>query len=216
MLEPEVMDTADDAREYDAIDNDAVNEEFARRAAALAPPRGTVLDLGTGPGRIAVLLAARAPGLRVVAIDLAEHMLAIARAHVAAAGLADRVQIVRADAKATGFPDGSFDMVISNSTVHHIPDPEQLFREVARVARPGAALFVKDLVRPRDLGEWRALVELHAGGANERQRQLFADSLRAALSVDEVGELCARAGLRGPSIARCSDRHWSLERGASR
>jgi ubiquinone/menaquinone biosynthesis C-methylase UbiE len=209
------MDTPEDAREYEAIDNRAVNEEFADRAIALAPLDGLVLDAGTGPGHIAVLIAKRAPGLQVIATDLAEEMLALARAHTAAAGLLDRVTIVRADAKATPFPDGRFDMVLSNSMVHHLPEPERFFVEVHRVVRKAGAIFIKDLLRPETEDEWRALVERYAGQDSPYQRRLFSDSLRAALRVEEVTAMCAAAGITGATIRQTSDRHWVVERKAA-
>jgi ubiquinone/menaquinone biosynthesis C-methylase UbiE len=216
VLEPEVMDTEADAVDYDAIDNTAVNELFASRAHELSPSSGRVLDLGCGPGHIAVLLAHRAPSLKIVACDLAEHMLILARRRVAQAGLEGRIDILTADAKDTGLPDHSFDMVISNSLVHHIPEPEEMFREVKRVSRPRAALFLKDLLRPDSLAEWQHLVNTYASGADcsPNQRRLFADSLRAALSLREVTQLCKDAGLVDAIVQQVSDRHWVVERAA--
>jgi ubiquinone/menaquinone biosynthesis C-methylase UbiE len=213
VLEPEVMDSAEDAAAYDAIDNAAINEEFVAHALRLAPTAGAVLDAGAGPGDIAILLARRGPGLRVLAIDLGEHMLTLARRRVVRAGLAGRVEIVRADAKATGLP-GAFDMIVSNSLVHHIPEPPLFFAEMQRVARAGAALLVKDLHRPCSEAEHRHLVETYAAECTPEQRRLFADSLRAALTAEEVAEICARVGLTDVTVRRTSDRHWCVERQA--
>jgi ubiquinone/menaquinone biosynthesis C-methylase UbiE len=209
------MDSELDAHEYATFDNSVVNDEFVTRALELAPPGGHVLDVGTGPGDIAVLFATRAPALRFLAIDLGEHMLGLARRNVAGARLADRVEIARLDAKATGRPAGSFDMVISNSLVHHIPDPEQLFRELRRVARPGAGLFIKDLHRPASTSELRALVDKYAAGCTPYQTQTFLDSLHAALTVDEVTAMLRGLGWDDVQARRCSDRHWCIERRAS-
>ena len=215
VLEPEIMDTQEDADEYAAIDNTDVNREFVGSALELAPRSGVVLDVGTGPGDIAVLLAQRAPGLRVLAVDLGDRMLAMARRNVAAAGLDARVRVARADAKQTGEPAGSFDMVLSNSLVHHIPEPDLFFAEMKRVARDGAALFVKDLHRPATEAEHAHLVATYAADCTPYQRRLFSDSLRAALTVDEVEAICERLELRDARVRRTSDRHWCLERRAS-
>jgi ubiquinone/menaquinone biosynthesis C-methylase UbiE len=212
VLEPEVMDSAEDADEYAAFDNTAVNEEFVARVLELAPRRGAVLDVGTGPADIAILLAQRAPGVRVLAIDLGEHMLKMARANVARAGLSDRIEVACVDAKASGLPTASFDVVLSNSLAHHIPDPETFFAELRRVARPEAAIFVKDLHRPSSEAELRALVDTYAVGCSAYQRRIFADSLHAALTVEEVKTLCSRVGLLDVEVRRCSDRHWCVER----
>lgn len=212
VLEQEVMDTLEDAEEYAAIDNSEVNEVFVAQALELAPRTGLVLDVGTGPAEISVLLAQRAPGLRILAIDLGEHMLATARDNVKAAGLAARIEVRRADAKATLLEEASVDMVISNSLVHHIPDPTVMFAEVARVLRPGGALFIKDLHRPDTSAELDQLVETYAADCTPYQRRGFCESLGAGLTIEEVTAICASVGLEGVRVRRCSDRHWCLER----
>jgi ubiquinone/menaquinone biosynthesis C-methylase UbiE len=212
VLEPEVMDSKEDADEYAAFDNTSVNEEFVARLLELAPNSGNALDVGTGPGDISILLAERAPGLAILAIDLGEHMLAMARSNVEKAGLAHRIDVQHADAKATGRPDASFDLIFSNSLAHHIPEPGSFLREVKRLARPRAGLFIKDLHRPKDEAELQRLVEVHARGCTAYQRRIFADSLRAALTVEEVRAMCSEIGLSGVEVLRTSDRHWCLER----
>jgi ubiquinone/menaquinone biosynthesis C-methylase UbiE len=212
VLEPEVMDSRQDADEYASFDNTAVNEEFVARALELAPAHGYVLDIGTGPADIAILLAQRAPGLRILAIDLGEHMLATARRNVLEARLLDRIEIRKADAKATGLASASFDLVISNSLVHHIPDPAKLFQELARVASPSAGLFIKDLHRPETELELQHLVDTYAIGCTEYQRRTFRESLHAGLTLSEVSSLCAALHLPGIELRRASDRHWCLER----
>jgi ubiquinone/menaquinone biosynthesis C-methylase UbiE len=214
VLEPEVMESAEDAAAYDAIDNTSINEEFVAHALRLAPTAGSVLDAGAGPGDIAIRLARRRPELRVIAIDLAEPMLALARRRVLRAGLAGRVELVRADAKATGWPDGGFDMIVSNSLVHHIPEPRVFFAEMKRVARPDAALLIKDLHRPRTEAELRRIVETYAVACTPEQRHLFADSLRAAITAEEVIEICAQLDFTDITVRRTSDRHWCVERRA--
>ena len=212
VLEQEVMDTKKDADEYASFDNTAVNSEFVSRALELAPTTGYVLDIGTGPADIAILLAQRAPGLSVLAIDLGEHMLATARENVRRANLANRVEIRKADAKATGLPNAAFDMVLSNSLVHHIPEPTLFFREMNRVARPGAALFVKDLHRPQTEAELEHLVDSYATDCTDYQRRAFWESLHAGLTVAEVLSICRSLEIPGANVRRCSDRHWCLER----
>jgi ubiquinone/menaquinone biosynthesis C-methylase UbiE len=194
ILEPEIMDTSEDADEYEAMDHGAVNEAFAKAVIALAPAVGSLLDVGTGPGHIPLLLAERIPGLRIVAIDLGTHMLERARKNVAERGLAERVEVLARDAKDTGFPERSFDAVVSNSLIHHIPEQLAVLREIARIAKPGAALFIKDLRRPMTTAELDALVALHASDCTPYQRRLFRDSLQAALRIEEVEQLCRKPG----------------------
>jgi ubiquinone/menaquinone biosynthesis C-methylase UbiE len=209
VLEPEVMDSAAEARDYDAMDHRQVNEVFVRNLLAFWPGPGTVLDVGTGTAQIPIELCRRQPAVTVFAIDLAEHMLRLGQANVERAGLADRIQLHRLDAKALPLPDHTFDIVMSNSIVHHNPEPAGTLAEMVRLARPGAALFVRDLLRPADDATVHRLVEAYAGAANTHQRHMFEDSLRAALTLDEVQSLVAALGFAPATVQPTSDRHWT-------
>ena len=211
ILEKEVLDTEQDAAEYEALPNAAVNLDFALNALSHGPGAHHALDLGTGPAHIAILLAQRSPGLHVTAVDLAEQMLVLARRNVAREKLEKQVLLLARDVKATGFPAASFDLIISNSVVHHIPEPLDFFAEVRRVSRPNAVLFVRDLLRPSSESELDDLVERYAGDCTPYQRRLYADSLHAALTVEEVRAFCAQAGLEA-AVTQTSDRHWTLAR----
>ncbi|MEO7113012.1 MAG: class I SAM-dependent methyltransferase [Polyangiaceae bacterium] len=215
VLEPEVMDTAEEAADYDAMDHRAVNNafciDFLELAGKLKIRR--VLDVGTGTGLIPIELCSRAPAVRVVAVDLAAHMLDVARANVEHANLQDRISLELRDAKSAGWPDGEFDAVISNSIVHHIPDPADALGEMWRLVGKGGALFVRDLFRPKDDVSVEALVERYApigDDRDNRQRALFEASLRAALTPSEVVVIADRAEIRNASISISSDRHWTL------
>jgi ubiquinone/menaquinone biosynthesis C-methylase UbiE len=210
VLEPEVMDTEAEAEAYDAMDHAEVNARFCEDLLALSPDLTRTLDVGTGTALILIELCRRAPQARVLGIDLSKAMLERGAANVARAGLSGAVRVELADAKALAYPSGSFTCVVSNTIMHHIPDPEPPLREVWRVLAPGGQLFVRDLVRPDDDGAVRALVDAHSVGATDHQRQLFEDSLRAAFTVAEVRALVTRVGLPADAVRTTSDRHWTL------
>ena len=214
ILEPEVMDTAEEAEAYDHMDHSDVNRVLVDRFLELGG-RGLVLDVGTGPAHVPIELVERAPGSRCVAIDAARHMLRAGAGHVARTGTGDRVRLVLTDAKRLPFADGSVDAVLSNSIVHHIPDPVPCFAEIARVLAPGGALMIRDLHRPDDVAELDHLVATYAADCDERQRGLFRDSLHAAFTVSEVEGMLAAAGLEGMHVHKNSDRHWTAERVAA-
>lgn len=209
ILEPEVMDSADEARDYDAMDHAAVNRVFAADFFAAWGGDDPLLDVGTGTAHIPIELCRRHPTIRVTAIDLAESMLAVARANVRRANLEDRVRLERVDAKRMPYPDGSFAAVISNSIAHHIPEPAAVLAEMARVTRRGGLLFVRDLLRPDDEAALHRLVDLYAAGANAHQRQMYADSLHAALTLAEVRGLVAALGFDPADVCQTTDRHWT-------
>jgi ubiquinone/menaquinone biosynthesis C-methylase UbiE len=209
VLEPEVMDSADEAHDYDAMDHSAVNRVFVADFLAFWKGTGSVLDVGTGTAQIPIELARQHASVRIVGIDLAEHMLAVGRDNIVRAGLAERIALQRCDAKTLPWSARSFAAVISNSIVHHIPDPGPVLAEMVRVVAPGGELFVRDLVRPADEATLQALVEQHAAGANAHQRQMFADSLHAALSLEEIRSLVAGLGYDPAAVRQTTDRHWT-------
>ena len=209
VLEPEVMDSAEEARDYDAMDHSAVNRVFVADFLAAWDGHNPVLDVGAGTAQIPVELCRQSTTVAVVAVDLAEEMLAVGRDNVRRAGLSERVRLERCDAKRTPFAAGAFGAVISNSIVHHIPEPAAVLAEMVRVTAPGGLLFVRDLLRPEDEPTLRRLVELHAGGANARQQKMFADSLHAALALTEIRALVADLGYDPAGVRRTTDRHWT-------
>jgi len=211
ILEPEVMDTAEEAEAYDHMDHSDVNRVLVDRFLELGGA-GLVLDVGTGPAHVPIELVERAPGTRCVAIDAAGHMLRTGAAHVERSGTGDRVRLVLTDAKKLPLGDASIDAVLSNSIVHHIPDPVPCFAEIARVLKPGGALMLRDLHRPEDVDELDHLVDTYAADCDGRQRGLFRDSLHAAFTVGEVEEMLSRAGLDDLCVYKNSDRHWTAER----
>lgn len=219
VLEPEVMDTASDAHGYDAMDHVEVNATFCEDFIAEGPVPSRVLDVGTGTARIPMVLCSRIPHVTVVAVDLADEMLNVARTNLSEAGLTGRVVLERVDAKRLPFPDGAFEATISNSIIHHIPEPRTALSEMWRVTAKGGLLFVRDLFRPDSEAMLDALVARYAGTPPldesrlpefEHQRALFRASLAAALTVEEVSELASEWGIPNAAVSKTSDRHWTL------
>jgi ubiquinone/menaquinone biosynthesis C-methylase UbiE len=212
ILEPEVMDTREEAIEYDAMDFTEVNGAFAREAIALAPATATVLDAGTGTARIPILLCRSRPNWRIVAIDMAESMLDIGRKNITLADCQDRVQLERVDAKRMPYGDFSFDLVISNSLIHHLSDPLPFLQEIRRVLKPGGGIFLRDLLRPDSEEKVNAMAADIGPEYSPHQAKLFKDSLHAAFTLPEIEGLIHRAGLEGVRVYPSSDRHWTAVR----
>jgi ubiquinone/menaquinone biosynthesis C-methylase UbiE len=219
VLEPEVMDTAEEADDYDTMDHGAVNAKFCEDLLAEGAVGPAVLDVGTGTALIPIELCSRVPDVRVVAVDLAEHMLSVAARNVARAKVQDRVMLERADAKKLPYPKGSFQTVVSNSIIHHIPEPGDALAEIRRVTAPGGRVFIRDLNRPASDEAVDRLVSIYEGKppadpARHRswahQRDLLRASLKAALTIDEIEELARSAGMSGALVRMTSDRHWTL------
>jgi ubiquinone/menaquinone biosynthesis C-methylase UbiE len=212
ILEPEVMDTWLEATAYDAMDFATVNTAFANEAIALDPDAVKILDVGTGTARIPILMCQQRPQYLITGVDLAQSMLILGQRNVEVANLTQRIRLERVDSKRMPYPDLEYDMVISNSLVHHLPDPLVLFREVKRLVRPDGAILIRDLIRPESDRLVDNLVAKFGGDYDMQQQQLFRDSLKAALTLDEVRELCDRVGFKQVNLAQTSELHWSLSR----
>lgn len=212
VLESEVMESLSEAIEYDSMDFTEVNSAFARSAAALGPVFGNVLDAGTGTARIPIAMSAIRPQWKLTCIDLSANMLKVAAQNVERADARSQISLELIDAKEMPYPENYFDMVISNSIIHHLPDPVTFLQEVRRVLKPQGAIFLRDLFRPETLEIRDNLVKLYAGDCNAHQQQLFSDSLQAAFTLDEIETIVQNAGLDGLRIYESSDRHWTAER----
>lgn len=109
------------------------------------PEIKAVLEIGSGPGELALEIARRLSGGEVVGIDLAEAMIDRAVERARAERLDERVRFVLADGAALPLADGSFDVTVSTLSLHHWADPATVFTEIARVLRPGGVALIYDL-----------------------------------------------------------------------
>ena len=166
--------------------------------------RGTeplrVLDVGTGPGFYAIILAAR--GYAVTAVDFSENMLAEARRNAGA--LAERIDFRQMDAHALDFADASFDVIVTRNLTWNLADPRRAYRDWLRVLRPGGAMLVFD-------ANWYAYLldeEKQRAFARDRENvRLAAVEDHEAYSDSAVMEDISR---RLPMTARLRPQ-WDLE-----
>jgi ArsR family transcriptional regulator len=104
-------------------------------------PIRSLLDLGTGTGRMLQLLAPRAG--RAVGLDASHAMLSVARANLEKAGLV-RVELRQGDVYAPPFARGTFDLVVVHQVLHYLDDPARALREAAKLLAPGGRVLVID------------------------------------------------------------------------
>jgi ubiquinone/menaquinone biosynthesis C-methylase UbiE len=167
------------------------DRSFVREALSLPPAPCRVLDVGCGPGHVAIMMARESPGLSVVALDLSPDMLAAVSRNSRKAGVGHRVVPMLGNMTSLPFDDDSFDLVVSQYALHHLRHPAGAVTEMRRVLRPGGLLFVKDMMRPAS--RWRArflvgFVGLIIGYDREEKRQ-YLESTAACLSWDEARRL---------------------------
>ena len=224
VLEAEVMDTEAEAREYDSMDFAEVNRAFVTDFFRAWTGVGLILDVWTGTARIPIELCRRYEAitgrasaeeqqrrghLLVCGVDLSEHMLELGRRNVAEARLNSPIYLAKSDAKRLGLLAAHFGAVICNGSVHHFPDPGACLAEMHRVCIPGCTIFVRDLLRPVSEGALDDILNAHAAEANDHQRAMFAASLRASLTLDEVRAAVGRLGYGPEAVQQTSDRHWT-------
>ena len=107
-------------------------------------------------------------------------------------------------------PRSRYDLILSNSLLHHLRDPAVLWQSLRRWAAPDAAVFVVDLKRPASIAAARQLVETYAAGEPEVLRRDFYNSLLAAYRSDEVRAQLTAAGLEHLTVDEVSDRHLAV------
>src|SRR5229473_526054 len=97
VLEPEVMDSAQEARDYDAMDHSQVNRVFVADFLSFWAGGGNILDVGAGTAQIPIELCRHHATVNVIAIDLAENMLRVGEDNVRRAGYSERIELKRCD-----------------------------------------------------------------------------------------------------------------------
>lgn len=210
--EPELMDDAQLALAYDEADFAAPHRRFVELFCETWPQErgpiaGLCLDLGCGPADVSVRLASACPALCIDGVDGAEAMLALGRARVLRAGLQNRVRLYRGRLPDDPLPRTRYDIVTSNSLLHHLHDPQVLWRTVRKASHQGSWLFVMDLMRPASSEDALRLTERYAKDEPELLRRDFHASLHAAFTPTEVEAQLFAAGLPSLRVAPVSDRH---------
>jgi trans-aconitate methyltransferase len=207
VLEPELMEDEAQALAYAKADFDAPNAAFIDALLARFPELPEALravDLGCGPADIPRRLLARLPGWRFDAVDGSAAMLAAGSQRHGAP--ADRLRLHVARVPDTGLPAASYGLILSNSLLHHLPDPQALWSAVAELGAPGAAVLIGDLFRPDTPEMAQETVDRWSSGEPEVLRLDFFNSLCAAFSPDEVRAQLHAAGLP-LTVEVVSDRH---------
>ncbi len=206
--EPELMDEPQQVAAYAAADFSLAHEQllFHLRTLWQGPAPTCSIDLGTGTGDIAMRLARAYPGCHVTAVDAGAVMLRQAAQLIALAGLAERISLVQRHLPdITGLPH--VPLLVSNSLLHHLPDPMILWRVLPRLACPGALAVIMDLRRPRCMEELEQLVLRHAAADPPILQNDFRASLHAAYTCDEVAAQLREAALP-LTVDAIGDRHW--------
>jgi len=210
IVEPELMSAEEQARAYAEADFDAAHSSYPKLFAEKFPDRpekALALDLGCGPCDVTIRFAKANRGYVFHAVDGSPAMLKHGLAAVAKARLLRRIKLIEGFIPGTSIPRPTYDMILSSSFLHHLHNPQVLWRTVKQFSRPGTIVFVPDLRRPATRARADELVRVYSAGEPEILRRDFYNSLLAAFTPTEVRRQLAEAGLRGLNVEIVSDRH---------
>ena len=228
ICEPELMLEPIQARAYAEADFNGSDRAFtARILTLLATPAATqakrppprIVDLGCGPGNISFRLASALPEALLLGIDGAAAMLEAARARQALEPrrwpglrfLQARLPLAPEALAGLSTPfRPPYDLLVSNSLLHHLHDPAVLWGAIQTLAAPGALVVVRDLRRPMTETAVRGLMQRHAARAPAVLRRDFSHSLRAAFRPREVADQLTAAGLGHFTVTELGDRHLEV------
>jgi ubiquinone/menaquinone biosynthesis C-methylase UbiE len=211
--EPEVMDDSNEVQAYSSAAADAylsnIDDTFVEHALRLiGSAAGCALDIGCGPGQILMKLSPRLPEWKFIGVDRSLTMI-----H-RATSLPHSVFFLAGDACSLPFRGSSFDLVLCNSVLHHIGDPACLLAEIRRIAKPGAAILLRDLRRPSRFG-FPLHVRWYGRHYNGLMYKLYRDSVRAAYTPDELSAMLNAAGISRARLFTHGATHLGIERRAA-
>jgi trans-aconitate 2-methyltransferase len=224
-VEPELMDDPLQVLAYAQADFRATDQALVDRLVEVFGeslgdgPGPRLVDLGCGPGNISFRLAERFPQASVLGLDGAAAMLELAEQELAqralgCPGLADRMGFAQVHLGPESLPYAGFTAVVSNSLLHHLHDPQSLWRHLRPLAAPGAAIYIKDLRRPATPEGALALQQMHLAAAPPVLQRDYLASLHAAFEPAEVEAQLRSAGLPvgegGLQVSALGDRYLEV------
>ncbi|MES2938335.1 MAG: class I SAM-dependent methyltransferase [Pseudomonadota bacterium] len=210
--EPEKM-TEEEETSYAGADYSIPHEKLAREIVSTAAGIGLrALDIGCGPGDVLIRVRSHAPSWYLYGVDMSPTMLSMASAAAQKRIPPEQRQInwVLGNVRGSGLPDDEFHVIMSNTVLHHIEDAVQFWREIARIARNGAHVFVRDFRRPPDEQAAREVMERNIGHESDGVKAHYFTSLLSSYTVAEVTTDMEKAGLKGLRAVEYEDRYLTV------
>ncbi len=210
ITEPELMNDEAQALAYAQADFDEPHNMFIQAFKDTFPEAevsGYILDLGCGPADISIRFARAYPNCEIDGLDGAPSMLAQGKLAIHKAQLQDRIHLLEGMLPGANLPRDNYDVIISNSLLHHLHEPEVLWESIQQFGSSGSRVFIMDFMRPESERVAQELVDLYAGDEPQVLREDFYHSLCAAFLPEEIQSQLALAGLSHFEVKILSDRH---------
>lgn len=209
--EPDLMNDPDQALAYANADFEQPHNEFIkqfRNCFQHTNVRGHVLDLGCGPGDVTIRFANMFPQCTIEGVDGSKNMLKHGRQAVIEQKLENRIDLICGYLPKANLPRAYYDVLMSNSLLHHLTDPMILWELIKKHSRPETIVFVMDLLRPDSAATAKQLVDHYAADEPAILKEDFFNSLCASYQADEVSKQLQQCGLGTLKLKIISDRHF--------
>lgn len=212
--EQELMSDQDQVVAYANADFSVAHQTIVSKLQSVLPTRffpKTVLDLGSGPGDMSSRLFSLFPSAYFTFLDGSEAMLQVCQGHFQSKGYfagENRMLFVHQRVQ-EWIPESPYDLVFSNSVLHHLKDPYEFWAALQRSLHADTFFFIADLIRPNSRQDLDKLVQQYTQGESKQLVLDFENSLFAAHRLEEVEDMLRKTRL----WSRChleviSDRHW--------
>lgn len=208
VLEPELMEDLEQVFAYAKADFEQPHKKFVQRIKMLVKDSsfsGKALDLGCGPGDISRRFAKAFPLCTVDAVDGSKPMIDYA-INTINAELQTRLSFIHGKLPDVELPELQYDIIFSNSLLHHLPNPQVLWQTIKHYSKTGTRIAIMDLLRPHRLYMAESLVAMYASTEPKILQQDFYNSLLAAFTIAEIEAQIVQSGL-SLTVEQISDRH---------
>jgi ubiquinone/menaquinone biosynthesis C-methylase UbiE len=159
--------------------------------------KGNALEIGPGPGYVGLEWLKRCPDSNLTGCEISREMIRLAEKNARNYGFESRVNYVEGNCLQMPLPNGSFDAVFSNGSLHEWEDPIKVLNEIARVLKPGGLFCVTDMRRDvNPLVKWM----IYASTKPKEIRPGFLSSLNAAYTVSEIKNILSRSNLKNADV----------------
>jgi ubiquinone/menaquinone biosynthesis C-methylase UbiE len=173
--------------------------------------KGWVLDLGCGTGDITLRFAQAFHGCKINGVDGSDAMLELARKVLASdPAISGHITLTKGVLPDMFLPREKYDCIISNSLLHHLHNPQILWKSILQYGSSGAPVFIVDLKRPATSAAAQRIVETYASQEDPVLKRDFFHSLLAAFEPEEIRTQLFRAGLGHFKVTEVSDRHVAV------
>ncbi|TGK82623.1 class I SAM-dependent methyltransferase [Leptospira noumeaensis] len=212
--EPELMEDPTQVESYDKADFETAHSFLIRKFQDRLPQRflpESILDLGCGPGDMSSRLYSQFPNANFTFLDGSEFMLDLCKKRIDTLVSKKRYNKInfKKELVQDFVPESTYDLVFSNSLLHHLLDPFEFWGAIQRSIHNDSFIFISDLIRPDSLNQTNQLVERYANNEPEVLKTDFYNSLLAAYRLEEVREMLEIVRLdQKLNLEPITDRHW--------